>query len=84
MCGFGMDLLFRVAIFIVVVIALFAMIQWAAGGMLASITGSSYWGLIRILIGAVVAIIVILVLWRFAQCAGVIGRSGELGLPFYG
>lgn len=79
MCGFGMDLLFRVAILLVVVIALIAMIQWAAAGWFASVTSSRYWGLIQILIGAVIAVLVIIFLWKLAECAGLMGRMGDLG-----
>jgi hypothetical protein len=81
MCGFGMDLIFRVAIFIIVVIVLFAMIQWAFGNALAAVTGSRFWGLIQILIGGVIALIAVVILWRLAECAGLLGRMGSLDLP---
>lgn len=72
MCGFGMDLIFRVAIFLVVVLVIVAMIQWAAAGWVANLMGSRFWGLIQIVIGGVIAILILLFIWRLAECAGLI------------
>jgi hypothetical protein len=80
MCGFGIDLLFKVAIFIIVVLVIIAMVQWALGNVTANITGSRFWGLIQILIGGVVAIIIVVVLWKLAECAGLIGGGGRMGM----
>lgn len=72
MCGFGMGLIFQVAIFVIVVLVVLAILRAAFGGFMAGITGSPYWNIIQIVIGGVIAIIVLMVLWRFAECAGVV------------
>jgi hypothetical protein len=76
MCGFGMDLIFKVAIFIIVVLVILALIRAAAPNMLAGITGAPYWNIIQIVIGGVVAILILLFIWRLAECAGLVGRIG--------
>jgi hypothetical protein len=76
MCGFGLDLIFRVAIFIIVVLVILALIRAALPNLLASITGAPYWNIIQIVIGGVVAILILLFIWRLAECAGLFGRYG--------
>jgi len=74
MCGFGMDLIFKVAIFIIVVLVVLALLRAAFGSWFASITTGPYWDIIRIVIGGVVAILILLFIWRLAECAGLFGR----------
>jgi hypothetical protein len=82
MCGFGMDLIFKVAIFIVVVLVILALLRAAFGNFFASITTAPYWNIIQIVIGGVVAILILLFIWRLAECAGLFGRVGMvLALP---
>jgi hypothetical protein len=76
MCGFGMDTIFRVAIAIIVILVILALIRAAFPNMLAGITGAPYWNIIQIVIGGVVAILILLFLWRLAECAGLFGRVG--------
>ncbi len=69
MCGFGMDTIFRVAIFIVIFLGLLALIQYALGGWLSRVGATTYWPVIQIVIGVIVAILILLFLWRLAECA---------------
>lgn len=86
MCGFGLSTVFQVAIFVIVVLAVIAMLRlvfpsvWTGWGV------GPYGGIIQIVVGAAVAIVVILLIWRLAECAGLLGgRVGVLGLlPLYG
>jgi hypothetical protein len=85
MCGFGIATIFEVAIFIIVVLVVLALLRAAFGSIFAGILTSPYWNIIQIVIGGVIAICVLLFIWRMAECAGLIGgRLGELVLPFYG
>ena len=79
MCGFGMDLIFRVAIFIVVVLVILALIRaaWPAALNIATVP---YWNIIQIVIGGVIAILVLLFIWRLAECAGLVHGSIDLML----
>ena len=74
MCGFGLDLIFKVAIFIIVVLVILALIRAALPNLLVSITGAPYWNIIQIVIGGVIAILILLFIWRLAECAGLFGR----------
>jgi hypothetical protein len=74
MCGFGMDLIFKVAIFIIVVLVILALLRAAFGSWFANITAAPYWDIIRIVIGGVIAILILLFIWRLAECAGLFGR----------
>lgn len=76
MCGFGIDLIFKVAIFIIVVLVILALIRAAWPNAL-NFAATPYSGLIRIVIGGVVAILVLLFIWRLAECAGLV-RMGLL------
>ena len=78
MCGFGMDLIFRVAIFIIVVLVILALLRVAFGQWMANITAAPYWNVIQIVIGGVIAILILLFIWRLAECAGLFGRVGML------
>lgn len=78
MCGFGMDLIFKVAIFVIVVLVVLALLRAAFGQWFANITAAPYWDIIRIVIGGVIAILVLLFIWRLAECAGLLGRVGML------
>jgi hypothetical protein len=79
MCGFGLDLIFKVAIFIVVVLVVLALLRAAFGQWFAGITAAPYWNIIQ----SVIAILVLLFIWRLAECAGLFGRYGML-LPALG
>ena len=74
MCGFGLDLIFKVAIFIIVVLVILALIRAALPNLLVGITGAPYWNIIQIVIGGVIAILILLFIWRLAECAGLFGR----------
>jgi hypothetical protein len=85
MCGFGIATIFEVAIFIIVVLVVLAMLRAAFGSIFTGIMATPYWNIIQIVIGGVIAICILLFLWRMAECAGLIGgRVGVIGLPFYG
>ena len=81
MCGFGLDLIFKVAIFIIVVLVVIALLRVAFGDWMAGITSAPYWNIIQIVIGGVVAILILLFIWRLAECAGLFGHYGMLALP---
>lgn len=72
MCGFGIGTIFQVAIFIIVVLVILALLRTAFGSWFANITSAPYWNIISIVIGGVVAILILLFLWRLAECAGVV------------
>jgi hypothetical protein len=80
MCGFGIGTIFQVAIFIIVILVIFALIRAALPGVFTGITGAPYWNIIQIVIGGVVAIFILILLWRLAECAGVVG--GRLGVNY--
>ena len=79
MCGFGIDLIFKVAIFIIVVLVILALLRAAFGGWCSIITAAPYWNIIQIVIFGVVAILILLFIWKLAECAGLMGRMGFLG-----
>ncbi len=81
MCGFGMDLIFKVAIFVVVVLVILALLRAAFGTWWAGVTGGEYSNIIQIVIGGVIAILILLFIWRLAECAGLFGRVGIFMLP---
>ena len=54
MCGFGMDLIFKVAIFVVVLLVVLALLRVAFGEWFAGITALPYWNVIQIVIGDVI------------------------------
>ena len=72
MCGFGMDLIFKVAIAIVVILGLMALLRVAFGQWFATVQALPYWNVIQIVIGVVVAILILLFIWRLAECAGLV------------
>jgi len=74
MCGFGLDLIFKVAIAIIVILVILALIKAAFPNWITGITGAPYWNIIQIVIGGVVAILILLFIWRLAECAGLLGR----------
>lgn len=76
MCGFGVSTIFTVAIAIVVILVILALLRTAFGSFFASVTAMPYWNIIQIVIGGVVAIIILLFLWRVAECAGLLGHYG--------
>jgi hypothetical protein len=80
MCGFGVGTIFQVAIFIIVVLVVLALLRAAFGQWFAGVTAAPYWNIIQIVIGGVIAILILLFLWRLAECAGVVGRIGMLAL----
>jgi hypothetical protein len=77
MCGFGIGLIFQVAIFVIVVLVIIAILRAAFPGTMNGLWGP-YGNIIRIVIGGVIAVVVLLILWRFAECAGIVGRYGVL------
>ena len=79
MCGFGIGTIFQVAIFVIVVLVVLALLRILLGDWFAGLTGD-YWNVIRIVIGGVVAILILLFLWRLAECAGLFGRVGMMFL----
>lgn len=70
MCGFGIGTIFQVAIFVIVVLVILALLQRLMGSWFTSITATPYWDIIRIVIGGVIAILILMFLWRLAECAG--------------
>jgi hypothetical protein len=81
MCGFGLDLIFKVAIFVIVVLVVLALLRAAFGDFFSGITSAPYWNIIQIVIGGVIAILILLFIWRLAECAGLFGHYGILALP---
>ena len=82
MCGFGIDTIFRVAIFIIVVLVVMALLRAVFGQWMAAITSAPYWNIIQIVIGGVIAILILLFIWRLAECAGLFGRYGMSTLGY--
>ena len=80
MCGFGMGTIFQVAIFVIVVLVVLALLRILVGDIFASLTSGPYWNVIQIVIGGVVAILILLFLWRLAECAGLFGGRVGLGM----
>ena len=80
MCGFGIGTIFQVAIFVIVVLVVLALLRILLGDWFAGITATPYWNVIQIVIGGVVAIVILIFLWRLAECAGVVGRVGLLSV----
>ena len=55
------------------------------GDFFAGITSAPYWNIIQIVIGGVIAILILLFIWRLAECAGFFGHYGMmLALPGLG
>ena len=57
-------------------LVLLALIRAALPNLLAGIASTPYWNIIQIVIGGVVAILIILFIWRLAECARLVG-GGE-------
>ena len=74
MCGFGIGTIFQVAIFVIVVLVVLALLRILLGDFCSAITSAPYWNIIQIVIGGVIAILILLFLWRLAECAGLLGR----------
>jgi hypothetical protein len=57
-----------------------ALLRAVFGSWFVNITAAPYWNIIQIVIGGVIAILVLLFIWKLAECAGLIGggRLGEL------
>jgi hypothetical protein len=79
MCGFGMDLIFKVAIFVVVLLVVLALLRIVFGDWFTGISALPYWNVIQVVIGGVIAILILLFIWRLAECAGLFGRVGVIG-----
>lgn len=75
MCGFGMSMIFQVAIFVIVVLVVLALLKIILGQWFANLTAMPYWNVIQIVIGGVVAILILLFIWRLAECAGLMRAS---------
>jgi hypothetical protein len=82
MCGFGISTIFQVAIFVIVVLVVIALLRVAFGSWFVNITAAPYWNIIQIVIGGVIAICILLFIWKLAECSGVIG-GGRLGLLMF-
>lgn len=80
MCGYGIDTIFRVAIFVIVVLVVLALLRAAFGSWFVNITAAPYWNIIQIVIGGVIAILILLFIWKIAECAGLV-RMGYLIMP---
>ena len=80
MCGFGIGTIFQVAIFVIVVLVVLALLRILLGDWFTGITATPYWNVIQIVIGGVVAIVILIFLWRLAECAGVVGHVGVMGM----
>jgi hypothetical protein len=80
MCGFGISTIFQIAIFIIVVLVVIALLRAAFGSWFVNIASTPYWNIIQIVIGGVIAICVLLFIWKMAECAGLIGGAGRMGL----
>ena len=78
MCGFGIGTIFQVAIFVIVVLVILALLRILLGQSFSNLTTGPYWNVIQIVIGGVIAILILLFLWRLAECAGVFGHYGVL------
>ena len=79
MCGFGIGTIFQFAIFIIVILVLLALLKFAFGSWFTGLGTGPYWPVIQIVIGGVIAILILLFLWKLAECAGLIGgRVGEV------
>lgn len=78
MCGFGLDLIFKVAIAVVVILVILAILRIAFGEFWTGITTWAYWNIIQAVIGGVIAIVILLFIWRLAECAGLFGRVGMI------
>ncbi len=78
MCGFGIGTIFQVAIFVIVVLVILALLRVLMGGWFANITATPYWNIIQIVIGGVVAILILLFIWKLAECAGLFGHYGMI------
>lgn len=78
MCGFGIGTIFQVAIFVIVVLVVLALLRILLGEWFSWLTTGPYWNVISIVIGGVVAILILLFIWRLAECAGLFGRVGWL------
>lgn len=76
MCGFGVSTIFTVAIAIIVILGIMALLRVLFGQWLASLQTMPYWNVIQIVIGCVVAILILLFIWRLAECAGLFGHYG--------
>lgn len=81
-CGFGIATIFQVAIFVIVVLVVLALLRILVGDFISGITSAPYWNVIQIVIGGVVAILILLFLWKMAECAGLFGRVGLLGVIY--
>ena len=78
MCGFGIATIFQVAIFIIVVLVLLAILRYAFPGAF-NFAAAPFGPIIQIVIGGVVAIVILLIIWKLAECAGLFGGGGRLG-----
>jgi hypothetical protein len=79
MCGFGISTIFEVAIFVIVVLVVFALLRAAFPGIFTGVVGTPYWNIIQIVIGGVVAILILLFLWKLATCAGLLRGVSLVG-----
>jgi hypothetical protein len=53
------------------------LLRAAFGSWFAGITSAPYWNIIQIVIGGVIAILILIFIWRLAECAGIV-RMGEI------
>lgn len=78
MCGFGVSTIFTVAIAIIIILVVLALVRAAFPNLWTGIAATPYWNIIQIVIGGVIAILILLFIWRLAECAGLLGHYGAL------
>lgn len=73
MCGFGPGFLIEFAIGVIVLIAIIALARKVFPGVFDfNALGGPYADVIRIVFWAIAAIIILLILWKFLACAGLV------------
>jgi hypothetical protein len=77
MCGFGIATIFEVAIFVIVVLVVLALLRAIVPGVF-NVGAVPYGNIIRIVVGGVVAILILLFLWKLAECSGLL-RGADIG-----
>jgi hypothetical protein len=74
MCGFGIAQLFEIAIAVIVLLAVIMIVRYVLPGIFTlDAMGGPFGNIIRIVCWAVAAVVVLLILWKFLACAGLVG-----------
>jgi uncharacterized membrane protein len=84
MCGFGISQLVEFAIAVIVLLAIIAIIRTAFPTAFIFNFGGPYGNIIRIVVMAAVAIVILLIALRLLQCSGLLPHYGMLTLPLAG